>query len=94
MASVGVPLLATFHWYRSLGSNKGPLSGLWARHANHCATSNVAALVAQYGNTDTDTDTGTDTDMGTDPEGLKRAANNSPEALELAGMSLGPLHCA
>jgi hypothetical protein len=32
--------------------------------------------------------------MGTDPEGLKRAAKNSPEALELAGMSLGPLHCA
>jgi hypothetical protein len=32
--------------------------------------------------------------MGTDPEGLIRAAKNSPEALELAGMCLGPLHCA
>jgi hypothetical protein len=47
-------------------------------------------LVAQYGNTDTDTDTNTDTDT----EGLIRAAKKSPEALELAGMSLGPLHCA
>jgi len=36
----------------------------------------------------------TDTDTGTDTEGLIRAAKNSPEALELAGMSLGPLHCA
>ena len=48
----------------------------------------LRSLVAQYRNTDTDTDT--DTDTG----GLIRAAKNSPEALELAGMSLEPLHCA